>query len=79
MSSPRPGKRDIVRALPTWNVGPRIHVAGRERHARPLEPPRVPIDVHGLPQIARTTPTNSRKNGAHRNRCSRLPTSTGGC
>lgn len=52
------GKRDITSTLPTWNAGPRVHVAQRDLHERPPEPPRVPLDVHGPPQVARAAPTN---------------------
>jgi FAD/FMN-containing dehydrogenase/DNA-binding HxlR family transcriptional regulator len=58
------GKRAITRALPTWNAGPRIHVAGRERHARPPEPPRVPLDLQGGLQVASATPAHGRKRRA---------------
>ena len=59
------GTRDITRRLPTWNAGPQIHVVQRERHARPPEPSRVPLDARGLPQIARINPTNGRERRAH--------------
>jgi FAD/FMN-containing dehydrogenase/DNA-binding HxlR family transcriptional regulator len=59
------GKRVIARALPTWNAGPRIHAAGRERHARPPEPPRVPLDLQGGSQVARTIPVHQGERRAH--------------
>jgi FAD/FMN-containing dehydrogenase/DNA-binding HxlR family transcriptional regulator len=51
------GEANITRALPTWNAGPRIHTAGRERHTRPPEPPRVPLDIQGLPRVTPYTPS----------------------
>jgi FAD/FMN-containing dehydrogenase/DNA-binding HxlR family transcriptional regulator len=60
------GKRNITRALPTWNAGPHIHVAGRERHTRPPEPPRVPLDIRGLPKVAHPTPANGGERPARR-------------
>jgi FAD/FMN-containing dehydrogenase/DNA-binding HxlR family transcriptional regulator len=52
------GKRAIARALPTWNAGPGIHVTQREQHARPQEPPRIPLDVLMGRQVAPATQTN---------------------
>ncbi|MGH2749468.1 MAG: FAD-binding protein [Actinomycetota bacterium] len=52
------GKRYITRALPTWNAGPLIHVAQRELHARPQEPPRVPLDIQVVPQVSHPTPSS---------------------
>lgn len=39
------GKREIIRALPTWNAGPEVHKAVRAQSLRPPETPRVPLDV----------------------------------
>ena len=47
------GKREITRALPTWNAGPAIHRAVRARSLRPPETPRVPLDVLTLQEPPR--------------------------
>lgn len=44
------GRREITRALPTWNAGPEIHRAVRARALRPPETPRVPLDVLAPPE-----------------------------
>jgi FAD/FMN-containing dehydrogenase/DNA-binding HxlR family transcriptional regulator len=62
------GKRDIGRALPTWNAGPHIHVAQRELHARPPAPPRTPLDLSYSFPTAGTTRGNDGRRGTRLSR-----------
>ncbi|MGH2572130.1 MAG: FAD-binding protein [Actinomycetota bacterium] len=42
------GRRDLARALPTWNEGPEAHTRMRERKARPKARRRSPLDDMGV-------------------------------
>jgi FAD/FMN-containing dehydrogenase/DNA-binding HxlR family transcriptional regulator len=57
------GRRDLARALPTWNAGPQLHTQWRQEHARgpARTPPPLPESLEPAPRSPASSSTSGRR------------------